>query len=278
MDRIAEHFEEAQPDIGGSPGVEAPGQIFEGIGGPAGLEKRKLALFSQGSQTCRPELVRRDHDVRNDVQCRRCRDGDVEPDLGGTRPDPHWKGSHNRARDRRLTQARQEAKQAHRKYIEEITLQVGKDSRDTLPRVQRGLRDSFTEVATEVQRSVSEALQSAQAAVKSDQEERTNTLKESHARLKAIQDLKVKASALAPDFVAGRGGMSKASPLVDRVRSLIQRAASTASNPDSKQRLQGLAQRLDEPLRVAIAGKVKAGKSTLLNALVGQELAPTDSE
>jgi hypothetical protein len=34
--------------------------------------------------------------------------------------------------------------------------------------------------------------------------------------------------------------------------------------------------RLDEPLRVAIAGKVKAGKSTLLNALVGDLLAPTD--
>ncbi len=35
--------------------------------------------------------------------------------------------------------------------------------------------------------------------------------------------------------------------------------------------------RLGEPLRVAIAGKVKAGKSTLLNALVGDELAPTDA-
>ena len=35
--------------------------------------------------------------------------------------------------------------------------------------------------------------------------------------------------------------------------------------------------RLHEPLRVAIAGKVKAGKSTLLNALVGDELAPTDA-
>ena len=36
-------------------------------------------------------------------------------------------------------------------------------------------------------------------------------------------------------------------------------------------------ERLDEPLRVAIAGKVKAGKSTLLNALVGEQVAPTDA-
>ena len=35
--------------------------------------------------------------------------------------------------------------------------------------------------------------------------------------------------------------------------------------------------RLREPLRLAIAGKVKAGKSTLLNALLGEELAPTDA-
>lgn len=38
-----------------------------------------------------------------------------------------------------------------------------------------------------------------------------------------------------------------------------------------------LQERLAGPLRVAIAGRVKAGKSTLLNALIGERLAPTDA-
>ncbi|MEE3849967.1 dynamin family protein [Gordonia sp. LSe1-13] len=37
------------------------------------------------------------------------------------------------------------------------------------------------------------------------------------------------------------------------------------------------ARRLDEPVRIALAGSLKAGKSTLLNALVGQDIAPTDA-
>ena len=67
-----------------------------------------------------------------------------------------------------------------------------------------------------------------------------------------------------------------ASPLLDSVRALLTQATQLyAAIPAASQRLQAVLDRLDEPLRVAIAGKVKAGKSTLLNALVGEELAPT---
>ncbi len=71
---------------------------------------------------------------------------------------------------------------------------------------------------------------------------------------------------------------ARSSPLLDSVRQLLQQAAQLyASVPGASQRVQAVLDRLDEPLRVAIAGKVKAGKSTLLNALVGEELAPTDA-
>ncbi len=40
--------------------------------------------------------------------------------------------------------------------------------------------------------------------------------------------------------------------------------------------LAGIRARLTEPLRVAVAGRVKAGKSTMVNALLGQRVAPTD--
>ena len=64
--------------------------------------------------------------------------------------------------------------------------------------------------------------------------------------------------------------------LVASVRQLLDAAEPILAQPRAA-RIAELRERLDGPLRVAIAGKVKAGKSTLLNALVGEKVAPTDA-
>jgi hypothetical protein len=45
--------------------------------------------------------------------------------------------------------------------------------------------------------------------------------------------------------------------------------------PEAAGQVQHIGERLGEPLRVAIAGRLKAGKSTLVNALIGRRVAPT---
>jgi replication fork clamp-binding protein CrfC len=47
--------------------------------------------------------------------------------------------------------------------------------------------------------------------------------------------------------------------------------------PDVFYELDRIGARLAEPIRIALAGTLKAGKSTLLNALVGEDIAPTDA-
>ncbi|HZN77386.1 MAG TPA: dynamin family protein [Micromonosporaceae bacterium] len=65
--------------------------------------------------------------------------------------------------------------------------------------------------------------------------------------------------------------------LLDRTRIVLQKAIEVYRGTGHEARLIAVRDRLDEPLRVAIAGRIKAGKSTLLNALVGDRLAPTDA-
>lgn len=61
-----------------------------------------------------------------------------------------------------------------------------------------------------------------------------------------------------------------------RVRGIIAAALrGYHAEPTVVDRLHRIAARLDEPIRIALAGTLKSGKSTLVNALVGEAIAPT---
>jgi len=69
--------------------------------------------------------------------------------------------------------------------------------------------------------------------------------------------------------------MSPTPTLIGQVTELAEHCR--ASVPELADDYGAILDRIDQPLRVAIAGKVKAGKSTLLNALLGAELAASDA-
>ncbi|MEV8266888.1 dynamin family protein [Microbacterium sp. NPDC076911] len=67
-------------------------------------------------------------------------------------------------------------------------------------------------------------------------------------------------------------------PALDDARRVSRRALDLyADDPLVVEALTSYDQRLQGPLRVALAGIVKAGKSTLLNALLGESIAATDA-
>lgn len=65
------------------------------------------------------------------------------------------------------------------------------------------------------------------------------------------------------------------SAFVPTVAGLLERAEPVLHGEPAAEAVALLRRRLDEPLRVAIAGRLKAGKSTLLNAIVGEPIAST---
>ena len=70
----------------------------------------------------------------------------------------------------------------------------------------------------------------------------------------------------------------------DRVRAILggtiqayRGEPAYSQRPDVFYELDRIGARLAEPIRIALAGTLKSGKSTLVNALVGQDIAPTDA-
>lgn len=76
----------------------------------------------------------------------------------------------------------------------------------------------------------------------------------------------------APQNTEGAGLLQRARALLVRTMTFYR------DDPRTSSWLRGRLERLDQPLRIAVTGRVKSGKSTLINALVGQQLAPSDTE
>jgi dynamin family protein len=101
---------------------------------------------------------------------------------------------------RRVVLRRQtEAKTVVRRYVDDVTFQVGKDSRDMLRGVQRDLRDHFTELADQLARSLRESLTTAERSVTATKEERARRLAEIEQELARLADLQARVRTLVPE-------------------------------------------------------------------------------
>ncbi|MDQ1490815.1 MAG: hypothetical protein QOJ23_3329 [Actinomycetota bacterium] len=107
-------------------------------------------------------------------------------------------------KDRQVLTQRNQAKAAVRRYADEVTFTVGKDSRDAVRRIHRQLRDHFTARAEELHRSTTEALQAVQQAIAGDEADRQGRRRAVEAELARIDALRRRVLTLAPDLEAGR--------------------------------------------------------------------------
>jgi hypothetical protein len=195
-DRVADHFAMAEADIQGATTVEAPAAALAAI--EIGAEIKAAKLNVGGSVLT---LLRGSYSGTSLL-------GMVGNIASFTVATPVTVGfgllmggkALKDEKQKQLTGRRQQAKAAHRKYVDDVTFQVGKHSRDSLRSVQRELRDQFTTLAEELQRSTSETLAAAQKALQMDQAQRQQRLAAVTAELQRLAVLRQRVAALAPEL------------------------------------------------------------------------------
>lgn len=93
-------------------------------------------------------------------------------------------------KERQKKQRQSQAKISLRRYSDEVSFQVTKDSRDTLRRVHRQLRDHYSSRAEELHKSTTESLKAASEAANLDQNQRKQRTKDVEAELSRIERLR----------------------------------------------------------------------------------------
>lgn len=91
--------------------------------------------------------------------------------------------------DNRMMRVRNEAKLSTRRFIDDVSFVVNKESRDRLKGIQRQLRDHYRGIANQTTRSLNESLQATIATAKLEENERNTRVKELERQLNILKQV-----------------------------------------------------------------------------------------
>ncbi len=128
-------------------------------------------------------------------------DGPGQSDLDRRRSPPRHEGVPGRQGEPD-PEAACGAKAAIRRFADDASFQVGKESKDRLRSIQRLLRDHFSAIAEQALRSINDSLRGAQEAANLESTERTRRIAQLEKDLHVASELKQQAAQL----VAGDAG------------------------------------------------------------------------
>jgi replication fork clamp-binding protein CrfC len=91
--------------------------------------------------------------------------------------------------DNRMARVRNEAKLNTRRFIDDVSFVVNKESRDRLKGIQRQLRDHYRGIANQTTRSLNESLQATIASARLEEDERNTRVKELERQLNILKQV-----------------------------------------------------------------------------------------
>ncbi|MCV7420992.1 dynamin-like GTPase family protein [Mycobacterium yunnanensis] len=100
--------------------------------------------------------------------------------------------------ENRMLRVRNEAKTNVRRFVDDVSFVVSKESRDRLKGVQRQLRDHYRDIANQTTRSLNESLQASLTAAKLEMDERDTRVRELERRLNILRQVTEHAVNLSP--------------------------------------------------------------------------------
>ena len=100
--------------------------------------------------------------------------------------------------ENRMLRVRNEAKTNLRRFVDDVSFVVSKESRDRLKGIQRQLRDHYRDIANQTTRSLNESLQASLAAAKMEMDERDTRVRELERQLNILRQVTEHAVNLSP--------------------------------------------------------------------------------